>query len=92
MKSSCAILSSSPLAYAFYTFFKYTATYSSFLKICSSFSGETGQGRSCWGEELDAFRTSASISHGVEGVYGRMSQADAGWARVISWILFQEVG
>ena len=31
-KTSCAILISFPLAYGFYTFFKYTATYSSFLK------------------------------------------------------------
>lgn len=95
IKASCAILISPPLAYAFYTFCKYTATYSSVLQTGSSFSIDTGPapaGKQFLGLGVcPIFKTSAS-SPTAWKVYGRLSQADAGMARVVLWILFREVG
>lgn len=87
----CAILISSPLAYTFYTFFKYRATYSSLLKTCSSFIVETGPalaGNLLLGIGTYYIQDICLFPTGWK-VYGRMSQKNAGRARVVLQILFQ---
>jgi len=72
VKASCAILISSPLAYAFYIFLKYTATYSSFLKTCSPFSVETGPalaGNQLLGLGTYFVQDFCLFSHSLEGVW-----------------------
>lgn len=100
IKALGAILISSPLEYVFYTFFKYTATYSSSLNTWLLFpcSGWTCSGRELGfpGYTLNNIQDICLISHSLEGVWknesgrcwrGKGSFADAfSRSRFYSWL------